>query len=495
MSFAPAAGADSSFASSQVRQYIHDETRLCLSGGNLGREEEAKQLAKELATNSTLEWLSLGQNNIGDGGVIALARALAANNSLTWLQLRRTRFGDAGMEALGQLLIQNETLQWLGLGLNRFTIVGLTFVANALKINKGLTWLDLSGNNINDAGAMALGDALRSNTSLSRLSLFRAGIGDEGAAFLLKALTECNTTMEQLSLVFCNFSPTIRSAIRSFGVANKAGIRLLHAKGELDLSSKGIDDAKARPVAIELAGNTTVTRLVLNQNEIGHQGCVDIADALIKNRVLTSIELNDNSVCDAGCSAMAATLLQNTMLTKILLNGNNVGVAGATALAAVLVTNTRLQHLGLGRNCIGNDGAVAIADALKLNQTLERLDLSGNNVTDEGTMAILDSLENYNCTLTLLNLENNADSSPVLQKAISFVLTSRLVLISFRSCLHRPLEKQLMPLVIHGASRNSTCHENPELARCRGLGAGPTFLLVRAAALNDSKVIKGCAFS
>jgi NLR family CARD domain-containing protein 3 len=332
MSFAPAAEAGSSFASSQVRQYIHDETRLCLSGGNLGREEEAKQLAKELATNSALKWLSLEQNNIGDGGVIALAHALAANKSLTCLQLRATRIGDAGMEALGQLLMQNESLEKLGVSFNRFTIIGLTFLANALKINKGLTLLDLSGNTINDAGAMALCDALRSNTSLSTQLLFRSGIEDEGSTFLLKALTECNATLEHLGLMFCNISRTIRSAICAFGVANKAGIRLLHAKGELDLSSKGIDDAKARPVAVELAGNTTVTRLGLNQNEIGHQGCVDIADALIKNRALTSIELNDNSVCDAGCSAVAAALLQNTMLSKISLNGNNVGVAGATAL-------------------------------------------------------------------------------------------------------------------------------------------------------------------
>jgi hypothetical protein len=64
-----------------------------------------------------------------------------------------------------------------------------------------------------------------------------------------------------------------------------------------------IDDVQAKRVATELADNTTVTTLLLNNNRIGHQGCVDIADALIKNRVLMSIETNDNSVGNDECGA------------------------------------------------------------------------------------------------------------------------------------------------------------------------------------------------
>jgi hypothetical protein len=38
-------------------------------------------------------------------------------------------------------------------------------------------------------------------------------------------------------------------------------------------------------------------------------------------------------------------------------------------------------------------------------------------------------------------------------------------------------------------------HENPELVHCQETTAGPIFLLVRAAALHDSKVIKVAAAS
>jgi hypothetical protein len=43
---------------------------------------------------------------------------------------------------------------------------------------------------------------------------------------------------------------------------------LLHAKSELDLSFKGIDDQRAKQFAKELADNTTVVTLILSRNEV-----------------------------------------------------------------------------------------------------------------------------------------------------------------------------------------------------------------------------------
>jgi Leucine Rich repeat len=228
---------------------------------------------------------------------------------------------------------------------------------------------------------------------------------------------------------------------------------------------------------MELADNTTVTTLILNKNDIRHQGCVDIANAFNKNRILMSIELNNNSIGDDGCSAMATMLRENMVLTKILLNGNRIGLAGAMALAETLRINATLRELGLGWNNVGNEGAAAIAGALRCKEALQRLDLSSNSIGDEGTKAILKALTESNSSLTSLNLEDNDDMSPVLQYHFDFALTSRRVLKSFRICLCKPLDKKLMPLVIHGLQSQDTT-------------AGPIFLLVRAAALLDSKVIK-----
>jgi hypothetical protein len=129
-------------------------------------------------------------------------------------------------------------------------------------------------------------------------------------------------------------------------------------------------------------------------------------------------------------------------------------------------------------------------DALRRNGALERLDLSGNSVRDECAVVILKVLTAINCSLMWLNLEGNAAISPVLEEAIDFVLASRRVLKSFCKRLRKPLDKKLIPLAIHGARLSSICHKNPELVQPRESMPGPMFLLVRAAALNDSKVVK-----
>jgi hypothetical protein len=70
---------------------------------------------------------------------------------------------------------------------------------------------------------------------------------------------------------------------------------------------------------------------------------------------------------------------------------------------------------------------------------------------------------------------------------------SRQLLKSFCKFLCKPLEKKLVPLVIRGLLLNSICEQVPELVQSQEARTGPILLLVRAAALNDSKVVNVAA--
>jgi Ran GTPase-activating protein (RanGAP) involved in mRNA processing and transport len=506
---------------SLVRRWLYREERLDISEEDMG-VREAKQLAKDLATNTTLKTLQLRWNEFGDEGTIALAGALGVNKTLAALSLYDNEIGDAGMAALADALMRNDSLKEFSSGGNSFSSVAWTSLANALKINTGLTTLFVYDNSIDAEGVTILADALKVNKTLQYLDLRNNGVGDEGATSILNVLAGWNTTLTSVTLSYV--SETIYSAIHSFLDGNRAGIRLLHAAGKLDLSSTFFLDS-SKVIAGELAGNTPVTTLALHKNLIDDQGCAYIADALVKNCSLTSIELDDNSIGDAGCSTLAAMLAENTVLVQLVLNGNGIGLPGATSLAEALQQNACLQILGLGRNNIGNEGAMAIANALRSNTNLARLDLNCNNISDEGVMAFLVTLEQYNHTLTLLNLDNNDKISPNLRKTVDFMLMARQVLNAFCKSRQKPLEKSLIPLAIHNLWMNSIggqrlheaprlvtpkrasrgqhhsarlifrCHENPELTPFQQAQAGPIFLLVRAIALNDSKVIKVTADS
>jgi Ran GTPase-activating protein (RanGAP) involved in mRNA processing and transport len=456
-----------------------------------------KSLAAGLKSNNRLTELRLGFGSVTNKGAVILADALARNTSLTKLCLVRNSIGGEGAVALGEALKVNASLVHLSLWGNSIGNKGAVAIAEALAVNTTLQELSLGyskcWSSIGNKGAVAIADALAVNTTLRELSLghdrwntsFRSN-GDAGTVAFLKALAEHNTTLTGLGL--CTATAAGRLAVAAFVAANRAGIRLLHAGAKLDLSSKSIDASLAKPVATDLAGNTTVTMLILNQNDIGRQGCVDIADALIKNCVLTTIEMNDNSIGDDGSTALAAMLRQNTTLTKISLHGNDIGPTGAIALSEMLRMNTSLRELGVGRNHVGDDGAAAVAEALRCNETLERLDFSCNSISDKGATAMLKVLQNYNCTLTWLNLEDNAEVSPVLLEA----LVSHRILNSFLKHLRNPLEEIAFPLAIHAAVRGSIAHEEAELPPCHNAAgeAGFVFHLVKAVALKDSKIVK-----
>jgi Leucine Rich repeat len=152
---------DPSIESSPVRRRFIPEgaERLNLRWEGIG-PEEAKLLAEELATNTTLKELSLDCNKIGNDGAIALADALTTNKSLEKLGLYRNEIGDGGTIAL----------------------------ADALATNKTLEELTLWGNDIGNAGMEALGRALMQNDSLEELRVVEKHCGIRAAGLAWRHL-------------------------------------------------------------------------------------------------------------------------------------------------------------------------------------------------------------------------------------------------------------------------------------------------------------------
>jgi NLR family CARD domain-containing protein 3 len=532
------------------RRYIGNEATLDLRHNNEDLDEQhVKCIAAELVTNVTLKHLDLSEAKTGDGGAVAIARALAVNKSLTHLRLESNGIADAGMKALAQALRRNNSLTELGLVRNKFGTEGLTSLAKALKKNRGLKDLDLrcntigdegtailadglkingtlaslnlSGNWIGCRGAVALSEALNCNTTLKTLNLcqnfirdvgaaafadmlrrntvlttlvltLNRGITDEGATLILNALAECNATLTELDLNYNYYiSPTTHSAIKEIVDGNWVGMRFRHADAEMDLSSElCYHPGRAKYVAKELADNPTVTTLLLSRNYLGDEASSVVAAA--PNHTLTTIGLDCNYISDAGCLTLATVLHENNVLTQLFLNDNFIGPTGATALAEALHVNTSLQVLELGRNIVGDDGAVAIVDALCRKTSLTGLNLDANNISYVGASVMLKKLKNYNCTSTLLSLKDNADISPVLLRAINAVVKSCWVFHSLVKRLHGALEERAIPLVVSTVHRSCIFPVEAGLApRAKTTGtAGFVFLLVRAAAANDSNVVK-----
>ena len=60
--------------------------------------------------------------------------------------------------------------------------------------------------------------------------------------------------------------------------------------------------------------NTTLNTLILDSNETGEKGVIDIAEGLKTNKSLTKLDLSDNTAGDIGYAAIAEMLKTNNKM-------------------------------------------------------------------------------------------------------------------------------------------------------------------------------------
>lgn len=78
---------------------------LWLYGNDMGNEG-AKDIAKALEMNTTMTWLNLWKNNIGDVGAIEIANTLLRSNAtLETLWIYNNNLGEATMTQIETLLL------------------------------------------------------------------------------------------------------------------------------------------------------------------------------------------------------------------------------------------------------------------------------------------------------------------------------------------------------------------------------------------------------
>ncbi|XP_068748835.1 NLR family CARD domain-containing protein 3-like isoform X2 [Montipora capricornis] len=391
---------DASFAalSELLRKENSTLEWLYLSDNAIG-EVGADALAKGLKENSTLTSLNLFYNAIGDVGADALAKGLKENSTLTSLDLSNNAIGAVGADALAKGLKENSTLTSLNLFYNAIGDVGADALAKGLKENSTLTWLHLSNNAIGAVGADALAKGLKENSTLTSLGLSGNAIGDVGADVLAKGMKE-NSTLTCLKLS--------NNAIGDVGAdALAKGLKENSTLEWLQLSGNAIGDVGADALAKGLKENSTLTRLELSHNKIGDVGADALAKGLKENSTLEWLQLSGNAIGDVGADALAKGMKENSTLTRLELSNNAIGEVGADALAKGLKENSTLEWLQLSGNAIGDVGADALAKGMKENSTLTRLELSNNAIGDVGADALAKGLKE-NSTLTWLDLSNNA---------------------------------------------------------------------------------------
>lgn len=136
-------------------------------------DNNARQIADLLCENSKLQEIWLSECEITDAGAIELARVLKSpKSSLRYVNLSGNEIGEDGAKALFATLRTNRKLEAFFLNGNRIGDDSIVELADALEVNQTFREVYLWDNNLTDASARALEAVLRNvNHALIKLDI------------------------------------------------------------------------------------------------------------------------------------------------------------------------------------------------------------------------------------------------------------------------------------------------------------------------------------
>jgi Ran GTPase-activating protein (RanGAP) involved in mRNA processing and transport len=144
-------------------------------------DDKVRLLCGALLKNSSLSYVDLSHNKIGNSGARGLGKLLAQpHSSLKVLKLCNNQISVDGAKCLGKALQQNKVLQSLDLRLNRLHDEGGYCLMVLLLTNRTLISLDISGNGLESRSVVALCALLKQNSpGLLRIDISCNKLGNQ----------------------------------------------------------------------------------------------------------------------------------------------------------------------------------------------------------------------------------------------------------------------------------------------------------------------------
>ncbi|XP_076989655.1 NACHT, LRR and PYD domains-containing protein 4 [Tamandua tetradactyla] len=215
-------------------------TKCCLSA------DDCEVLVSVLNSNKKLKHLNVAHNCL-DKGMDLLCEALRHPDcTLETLVLTYCNLSGSCWENLSEALLHNKSLIHLDLSANALEDNGFKLLCEVFKhTNSHLQSLCLVKCLITAEGCRYLASVLTHNQNLRYLEIGCNPIEDDGVKLLCKALTHPNCHIKNLGLDAC-----------------------------------GLTSACCEDLSSALSSSTTLERLSLTQNELGHDGVVALCEAL-----------------------------------------------------------------------------------------------------------------------------------------------------------------------------------------------------------------------
>jgi len=404
-------------------------------------------LAAVIRYNSSLEYLSISENDIQSSGFMVISQALNVISSLKYLYAYGINVTSTVSEELSFLVDNNYSMKKISLGDNLLEN-GLIRVAKSCSKLTNLKVLELSYNFVSSAQVLNLALIISKCNSLESLSLGGICMSINENLYLnvyriynklffedsiIKEKTLCkNISSELLRIQICRITSIKYNRLnllynywyvyityqhKSKFVQNfwsKSDYQLIVQNTIQKLSQV---DSKAMMSSLQII--KTLKVINLENNNIDEEAATELAAHLYCNNILEQLWLRGNELHDKGASVVLLSLQNLSTLLILDLSFNHLSSESADGIAAVIGNNCLLQQLWLDGNDLLTRGVVIIASALKKLSSLRILSLCSNRITDDAAEELSDVITSNVLLVDLLLGNNQLEAISVCKIAIA----------------------------------------------------------------------------
>lgn len=203
------------------------------------------------------------------------------------------------------------------------------------------------------------------------------------------------------SFVIDNKSLSFRVFVDGDGRKKRFEALLLQLKNNdasvVDVNARGmgLGMEETKQLVDALKSNDHATSVFLDENSIGDEGCMLVANLLEQKHTIHTVSLCDNGIGDKGCIRLAAALKDNNAIVSLSLERNHITKVGTKVLAeAIQSEHSILNYVVVDRDAMSEELSQLLNDGFQVVKNDQKLGDSLMSAVSRGDVAAISKEKN-----------------------------------------------------------------------------------------------------
>lgn len=257
-------------------------------------------------------------NYLPSNEVELLIKCLVTNTSINYLYLGNNQITDESLDYIGYLISHNANINSLDISYNNITNKGIDVLFEKIAWRTRLIELNLSNSNINVSSLKTISKVLKNNQNILCLDLSQNSFKDKQSGELIADLISGSNQIKNLNLNACHLGLSCKKIFEVLGKNKKIGVLNLSGN-DIGNNTNIFEILKA-----SLLTNKILKFLYLDKNHINDKDFALLSEGVKFNILLRVISLKMNKITLKNCLEIIANISKNDNIKEIYLDDNPI---------------------------------------------------------------------------------------------------------------------------------------------------------------------------